>query len=174
MAKKKEVEVISKEEILSELTEREKFCLWGYIATRKSDPNAYVKAYKYAQQTPKMQTEEVAEKKAAVWFRSLPVKTFIELYGEQEQQPAINARKEEKESSVEEDLIEELNQLKDNTTDAETKIKVIKEIVNIRHKNRDKMKDDTKVTRFYLPKDHDCKKCPLYKTEEIKINKIIL
>ena len=174
MAKKKEVEVISKEEILSELTEREKFCLWGYLATRKSDSNAYVKAYKYAQQTPKMQTEEVAEKKAAVWFRSLPVKTFIELYGEQEQQPAINARKEEKESSVEEDLIEELNQLKDNTTDAETKIKVIKEIVNIRHKNRDKMKDDTKITRFYLPKDHDCKRCPLYKTEEIKINKIIL
>ena len=56
MAKKKEVEVISKEEILSELTEREKFCLWGDLATIKSDPNAYVNAYKYAQQTPKMQT----------------------------------------------------------------------------------------------------------------------
>lgn len=174
MAKKKVNEEQKTEEILSELTEREKFCLWGYLATRKKDTEAYLKAYKYAQPVLKVQSEEVVAKKAAVWFRSLPVKTFIDLYGEETQQPVAKPSKEVKDSSVEEELIEELNQLKDNTTDAETKIKVIKEIVNIRHKNRDKMKDDTKVTRFYLPKDHDCKKCPLYKTEEIKINKTIL
>ena len=159
------------------LDDRERICLAGYLLMKDSDERALVKAYVYSR-SYKVQDEDYDSllKKVNKWAESAKVKAFLQMWQEQglilseqaraktqEQQP----QQSEEEMSAIEDIIQRYEQLYKEAQDVDDKAKILKMIVDARHKNKDEVKEDTRTTRIYLPQR--CSECVLYMKEKEKL-----
>jgi hypothetical protein len=159
------------------LDERERICLAGYLLMKQSDSRAMLKAYVYSRSYPVKDEVSVIEKKAQKWFNSPKVQAFITLWEKKgtilndesrqkiQQEEKVSAKPEE--MSATEEIIQRYEQLYAESEDIDEKAKILKLIVDARHKNKDEVKDDTKTTRIYLPLR--CSECQLYIKEKEKI-----
>ena len=175
----------------AQLTDRERFCMFAYLLLKNSDPRASIKAYYYSRQTEPKANTKLLERKADEWIESDKCQAFIELY----RQDAISElsrreksiTEEEKELSANEEMIrnheidiEMLIEKRASTKNSDDIIKyttaisnIRKEISNIRHKNKSEFKDETKITKIYLPMRCNSNDCPLYAAEEARLKEKI-
>lgn len=161
------------------LDDRERICLAGYLLMKDTDDRAMVKAYVYSR-SYKIQDEDMDSlmKKVKKWSESAKVQAFLQMWSEQgkimndqarakmQQQPQTQQKTEEELSATEE-IIQRFEQLYRDAEDVDDKAKILKMIVDARHKNKDEVKEDTRTTRIYLPQR--CSECVLYKKEQTKI-----
>lgn len=161
------------------LDDRERICLAGYLLMKDTDDRALVKAYVYSR-SYKVQDEDMDSlmKKVHKWSQSAKVQAFLKMWDEQgtimneqarekmQQQPQGQAKSEEEMTAIE-DIIQRYEQLYEEAADVDDKAKILKMIVDARHKNKDEVKEDTRTTRIYLPLR--CSECVLYQKEQQKI-----
>jgi uncharacterized protein with von Willebrand factor type A (vWA) domain len=156
------------------LEDRERVCLAGYLLMRDSDDKADIKAYVYSRSYPVNDEIEVIRKKAKKWFSQPKVTAFLELWKEkgrivqesERKEAVIKQQEDEKQLSAIEEIIQRYEQLYKETEDIEEKAKILKMIVDARHKNKDEVKEDGKIAQIYLPLR--CIECPLYTKEKNK------
>ena len=80
----------------------------------------------------------------------------------------VNAPETKEELTKEEELVMELEKLKEVTDNFDEKVKAINLIANIRHKNKALQKNDNPV-RFFVPQRCNSIDCPLYRAEEKRL-----
>ena len=158
------------------LDDRERICLAGYLLMRGNDDKAMIKAYVYSRTYPVKDEIAVIRKKAEKWFSQPRVQAFIQLWEQNAKMVNDNTRsesavsaepeKDSKQLSATEEIIQRFEQLYQDTEDIEEKAKILKMIVDARHKNKDEVKEDSKIAQIYLPLR--CIECPLYTKEQNK------
>lgn len=163
-------------ELEAQLDERERMCLAGYLLIKDSDDKAMIKAFVYSRSYPVKEEMSVIRKKAEKWFSSGKVQAFLELWKgrgefvtEQNRREVVSKRIDTEENALTatEDIIQRYEQLYQEAQDIEDKAKILKMIVDTRHKNRDEVKEEGNVAEIYLPLR--CIECPLYLKEKERI-----
>ena len=161
------------------LEERERVCLAGYLLMKEYDTSARIKAYVYSRTYPVKDDMQTLTAKVDKWFQMPKVQAFLQIWQERGQILSDAARQNaqitattsqeptEEELSAIEDIIQRYEKLYEEAEDIDDKAKILKMIVDARHKNKNEVKEDTKVTRIYLPQR--CSECVLYKKEQEKI-----
>lgn len=158
------------------LQDRERICLAGYLLMKDSDDKAKIKAYVYSREEPVTDSMEAVVKKCDKWFTSPKVQAFLKIWEEQgrvlneaargKAPMEATGKKSDEEMSAIEDIIQRYEKLYEEAEDVDDKAKILKMIVDARHKNKDEVKDDTRTTRIYLPQR--CSECVLYQKEKDK------
>ena len=159
------------------LDDRERMCLAGYMLMKDSDNKAKIKAYVYSRTYQVKDEMGTLSKKVDKWWDSPKVQAFLKLWekkGEIVNEEARALRQtapQEKEKSQEEmtaieEIIQRYEKLYNEAEDVDDKAKILKMIVDTRHKNKEEVKEDTRTTRIYLPQR--CSECVLYKREQEK------
>ena len=159
------------------LDDRERICLAGYLLMKDTDDRAMVKAYVYSR-SYKVQEEDMDAlmKKVQKWCQSAKVQAFLQMWEQQGTIMNDQAREKmrqpqqdrtEDEMTAIEDIIQRYEQLYQEAEDVDDKAKILKMIVDARHKNKDEVKEDTRTTRIYLPLR--CSECVLYQKEQQKV-----
>lgn len=155
------------------LTDRERICLAGYLLMRDDDDKAYVKAYTYSRSYTIVDTYKAILDKAQKWISQPKVQAFIQLWEEKGKimqqsvraASVVNQREDEqRQLTAIEEIIQRYENLYKETDDIEEKAKILKMIVDARHKNKDDVKDDVSAVQIYLP--IRCSECVLYKKEQ--------
>ena len=163
-------------ELEAQLEDRERICLAGYLLLKDNDNMAMVKAYVYSRSYQCKDEGEILKKKAEKWFNTGKVQAFLELWQnkgqivtEQGRQQSVKQQIEVQENTLTatEDIIQRYEQLYAEAEDIEDKAKILKMIVDTRHKNRDEVKEEGKTTEIYLPLR--CSECVLYKKEKDRL-----
>lgn len=157
------------------LDDRERICLAGYLLIKDEDNKARIKAYVYSRSYQVKEDMASLVKKVDKWWATPKVQAFLQLWeknGEivnsearalrQAQQPS--PEKTQEEMSAIEEIIQRYEKLYEEAEDVDDKAKILKMIVDARHKNKDEGKDDTRTTRIYLPQR--CYECALYNREK--------
>lgn len=160
------------------LDDRERICLAGYLLMKDTDDRALVKAYVYSR-SYKVQEEDMDAlmKKVQKWSQSAKVQAFLQMWEQQGtimndqarekmRQPQSQDKTEDEMTAIE-DIIQRYEQLYQEAEDVDDKAKILKMIVDARHKNKDEVKEDTRTTRIYLPLR--CSECVLYQKEQQKV-----
>lgn len=158
------------------LDDRERICLAGYLLMKEHDEKAMVKAYVYSRSYKVQDDMGTLMKKVDKWAESAKVQAFLQMWQQKgtimneearakAQQPDPQHQSEEEMTAIE-DIIQRYEQLYEEATDIDDKAKILKMIVDARHKNKDEVKEDTRTTRIYLPQR--CSECVLYKREKEK------
>lgn len=157
----------------AQLDDRERMCLAGYLMIKDNDDKAMMKAYVYSRTYAVKDELDVIKKKAEKWFSTGKVKAFLELWenkkqfiNEQNRNRIVQNKIDSDENplSATEDIIQRYEQLYAEAQDIEDKAKILKMIVDTRHKNKDEVKEEGKTTEIYLPLR--CPECILYKREK--------
>lgn len=168
------VDLFEKEALLND---RERICLAGYLMMKDSDDKAMMKAYVYSRSYPVQDEIEVIRKKTEKWFNTPQVKAYLALWeakGEQarQQQPKhnasvdVNSEEDARMLSATEEIIKRYEELYKEADNIEDRAKILKMIVDTRHKNKDDVKEESKIAQIYLPLR--CSECVLYKQEQAK------
>ena len=170
------IELYSAEALLDD---RERICLAGYLLMKEQDNKAQIKAYVYSRSYQVKDESSVLTAKAEKWWNTPKVQAFLQIWqqnGEivneqaralrQIQQPQQSEKTQEEMTAIEE-IIQRYEKLYEEAQDVDDKAKILKMIVDARHKNKDEVKEDTRTTRIYLPQR--CYECPLYNKEKEKI-----
>lgn len=155
------------------LDDRERICLAGYLLMKDTDDRAMVKAYVYSRSYKVQDDMGTLMSKVEKWGKSAKVQAFLKLWEQkgtimneearskaQEQRP----QQSEDEMTAIEDIIQRYEKLYNEAEDVDDKAKILKMIVDARHKNKDEVKDEVRTTRIYLPLR--CSECVLYKKEQ--------
>ncbi len=143
--------MLSKEQLISRLTDRERFCLIAYLQTGDQ-----LTAYLCSRKKPVSANNQSIVSMASRWINSEPVQAFLE---------AERGRKailiEETTDRTKADTIRELNKLATSTTDTKLKAEILLKLSDLEgwKKEREQTQDDT--IRYYLPLR--CNVCSLYK-----------
>ena len=163
-------------ELEAQLDDRERICLAGYLLIKENDDKAHIKAYVYSRSYQVKDEMDVLRKKADKWFNSAKVQAFLELWKQQSvimtsqvSKQVMREKKAEEEEAVmsaTEEIIQRYEQLYSEAESIDDKAKILKMIVDTRHKNKEEVKEDTRTTRIYLPQR--CSECVLYKREQEK------
>lgn len=159
------------------LDDRERICLAGYLLLKDHDSSARVKAYVYSRTYPVKDDMSALTKKVDKWWESDKVQAYLRLWKEKGEMVSQQARmqrqsapqpveKTQEEMTAIEEIIQRYEQLYQEAEDVDDKAKILKMIVDARHKNKDEVKDDTRTTRIYLPQR--CSECVLYQREAEK------
>ena len=160
------------------LDDRERICLAGYLLMKDNDNKAKIKAYVYSRSYQVKDDMGTIMAKVDKWWNTAKVQAFLKLWehnGEMVSQQARALRqveqpaqeKTQEEMTAIEEIIQRYEQLYEEAQDVDDKAKILKMIVDARHKNKDEVKEDTRTTRIYLPQR--CYECPLYNKEKDKI-----
>lgn len=159
------------------LDDRERICLAGYLLMKDHDSNAMVKAYVYSRSYKVQDDAQTLSKKVSKWWDSPKVQAFLKLWEERGQIASQQAREkglqqegaaeDEEEMTAIQDIIQRYEQLYNEAEDVDDKAKILKMIADVRHKNRNEVKEDTRTTRIYLPQR--CSECILYQREQEKL-----
>lgn len=153
------------QELINKLSEREKFCLEGYMITKNKD-------LAYLCSRPNKSNANGASLVAQVsrWFVSAPVKEWIKQYEE-----THRIRQEMSENSddpmTRDELVRELTlTLRDPSVDRKTKADVGLKLASLENwkKTEDDQSEENKI-KYYLPLK--CSQCQLYKNAANKLNK---
>lgn len=159
------------------LDDRERMCLAGYLLMKEHDSSAKVKAYVYSRTYPVKDEMSSLVKKVDKWWESDKVQAYLRLWKEKGEMVSQQARmqrqsvpqaaeKTQEEMTAIEEIIQRYEQLYREAEDVDDKAKILKMIVDARHKNKDEVKEDTRTTRIYLPQR--CSECVLYQREAEK------
>lgn len=160
-------------ELEAQLDDRERICLAGYLLMKDNDDKAMMKAYVYSRSYQCRDEFEILRKKAEKWFNSAKVQAFLELWQRQSVLMTSQAAKQVVKEKIEDDenaisateeIIQRYEQLYSEAESIDDKAKILKMIVDARHKNKDEVKDDSKIVDIYLPLR--CSECVLYKREK--------
>lgn len=158
------------------LDDRERICLAGYLLMKDTDDRAMVKAYVYSRSYKVQDDMGTLMSKVEKWEKSAKVQAFLQLWqqkgeimNEQARSKSQEAQPQQSEDELTaiEEIIKRYEQLYEEAEDVDDKAKILKMIVDARHKNKDEVKDDVRTTRIYLPQR--CSECVLYKKEQDKI-----
>ena len=160
------------------LDDRERICLAGYLLMKEHDGKAKIKAYVYSRSYQVKDDMGTLSKKVDKWWESPKVQAFLKIWesrgemvnekarmAQQNIQPPQPENPQEEMSAIEE-IIQRYEKLYEEAEDIDDKAKILKMIVDARHKNKDEVKEDTRTTRIYLPLR--CSECVLYKREQEK------
>ena len=159
------------------LDDRERMCLAGYMLMKDSDAKAKIKAYVYSRSYQVKDDMGTLSRKVDKWWGSPKVQAFLQLWekkGEIVNEEARALRqtapqespKSQEEMTAIEEIIQRYEVLYKEAEDVDDKAKILKMIVDTRHKNKEEVKEDTRTTRIYLPQR--CSECILYRREQEK------
>ena len=159
------------------LDDRERMCLAGYMLMKDSDNKARIKAYVYSRTYQVKDEMGTLSKKVDKWWDSPKVQAFLKLWQKKGEIVSEEARalrntapqesqKSQEEMTAIEEIIQRYEVLYNEAEDVDDKAKILKMIVDTRHKNKEEVKEDTRTTRIYLPQR--CSECVLYKREQEK------
>ncbi len=141
---------------VSELTEKEKFCLSGYVATGDADM-----AWRLSRPTPVTATSENAHRLALRWLRKPHVKRYLESLH------SISTSRAESgnvENRTKEQMVTELNTLANSVSEPKLKADILKQIADLQQmKNQTPDSEKREQRRYYLPWVSNCKSCELMK-----------
>ncbi len=142
---------------VSELTEKEKFCLSGYVATGNADM-----AWRLSRPTPVTATSENVHRLALRWLRKPQVKCFVE---ELRNKSFKQIESTSVENRTKEQMVTELNTLANSVTEPKLKADILKQIADLqRMKEQTPEKEQSERRLYYLPYVSDCRHCQLMKT----------
>lgn len=158
------------------LDDRERICLAGYLLMKENDNKAQIKAYIYSR-SYQVKPEDMASlvKKVEKWWATPKVQAFLKIWEQNGEMVSSQARalrqieqpsaeKTPEEMTAIEEIIQRYEKLYEEAEDVDDKAKILKMIVDARHKNKDEVKDEVSTTKIYLPQR--CYECPLYNKEK--------
>lgn len=128
-----------------QLTDKEKFCIAGYLATGNS-----VLAYTLSRDTPPTDNEASRKVQVSRWLNSRAVTEFIEA----RQRATYQQAKEERadaENRKREDAVAELNALIDAAPDAKTKGDLLLKLADLNRWKQAELTEEDKRTVFFIP-----------------------
>lgn len=128
-----------------ELTDKEKFCIVGYLGTR--DANM---AYILSRDKPPTDNEASRKVQVSRWLNSRAVSEFIEA----RQRATCQQAKEERadaENRKREDAVAELNALIDAAPDAKTKGNLLLQLADLQRWKQAEVPEEDKHICFYIP-----------------------
>lgn len=128
-----------------ELTEKEKFCIVGYLGTKDA-----VMAYTLSRDTPPTDNEASRKVQVSRWLNSRAVSEFIET----RQRATCQQTKEERndtENRKREDAVAELNALIDAAPDAKTKGDLLLKLADLNRWKQAEVPEEDKRICFYIP-----------------------
>lgn len=164
------VDLYEKEALLND---RERMCLAGYLFIKDSDDKAMVKAYVYSRSYAVQDELDVIRKKAEKWFNSASVQAYLTLWSSNAPakpsatavaSPAEREEEDDRMMSATEEIIQRYEELYKEADNIEDRAKILKMIVDTRHKNKDEVKEESTIAKIYLPLR--CSECVLYKKEQ--------
>ena len=135
------------------LTEKEKFCLNGYVLTKDADM-----AYRLSRPRPTQVTDEdVLHKMVLRWLRKKEVKAFLD---EVFAASFSHAKEESPNFRKKEDVVAELNQLATSVKEPKLKAEILLKLADLQQMKKEEVKEDEHTVHYYLPLS--CNKCELY------------
>lgn len=156
------------------LDDRERICLAGYLLMKDHDNKAKVKAFVYSRSYQVKEEMSSLVKKVDKWWSTPKVQAFLKIWEQSGEITSAEARalrqtqqtteKTQEEMTAIEEIIQRYEKLYEEAEDVDDKAKILKMIVDARHKNKDEVRDETSTTRIYLPQR--CYECPLYNKEK--------
>ena len=144
------------------LTEKEKFCLNGYVLTKDADI-----AYQLSRPKPtEVKDKEILHKMALRWLRKKEVKEYLDevfaisFHQSKENTATRNFRKKE-------DVVAELNQLATSVKEPKLKAEILLKLADLQQMKKEEDKEDKETIHFYLP--ISCHMCDLYNREKKRL-----
>lgn len=143
--------MITKEQLINKLTDKERFCLIAYLHTGDQ-----LTAYICSRRKTVSSNNQSVISMASRWINSEPAQAFLE--AERGRRAALT---EEVENRSKADTIRELNKLVSLTNDTKLKAEILLKLSDLEgwKKEKEQTQDDT--IRYYLPLR--CNVCSLYK-----------
>lgn len=143
--------MLTKEQLINKLSDRERFCLIAYLQTGDQ-----LTAYICSRKKPVSANNQSLIAMASRWINSEPVQAFLE--AERGRKAALI---EDAENRSKADTIRELNKLASLTNDTKLKAEILLKLSDLEgwKKEKEQTQDDT--IRYYLPLR--CNVCSLYK-----------
>lgn len=139
------------------LTEKEKFCLNGYVLTKDADM-----AYRLSRPRPTQVTDEdVLHKMALRWLRKKEVKAYLD---EVFAASFSHAKEESPNFRKKEDVVAELNQLATSVKEPKLKAEILLKLADLQQMKKEESKEDMETIHYYLPLT--CNNCGLYQKQQ--------
>lgn len=143
------------------LTEKEKFCLNGYVLTKNADM-----AYLLSRPKPtEVKDKEILHKMALRWLRKEEVKEYLDevfaisFHQSKEDATTRNFRKKE-------DVVAELNQLATSVKEPKLKAEILLKLADLQQMKKEEVIEEEETVHFYVPVS--CHMCDLYNREKRK------
>lgn len=143
------------------LTEKEKFCLNGYVLTKDADI-----AYQLSRPKPtEVKNKEILHKMALRWLRKKEVKEYLDevfaisFHQSKEDATTRNFRKKE-------DVVAELNQLATSVKEPKLKAEILLKLADLQQMKKEEVIEEEETVHFYVPVS--CHMCDLYNREKRK------
>lgn len=143
----------NKEQLISKLSDRERFCLIAYLQTGDQ-----LTAYICSRKRQTKANWEAVRSMASRWINSVPVQTFLEA---ERGRKAILLNETVTQNRSKEDIIAELNKLASLTNDTKLKAEILMKVADLEGMKKQETKQNDKLIRYYLPLK--CSVCSLYK-----------
>lgn len=150
----------TKEQLINKLSEKERFCLIGYLQTGDQ-----LMAYICSRRRQTVANSEALRSMVSRWINLEHIQAFLEV---ERGRKAILLIDEVTQNRSKEDIIVELNKLATLTNDAKLKAEILMKISDLEGMKKQEAKQDEKLIRYYLPLR--CSSCELYKAaKEAKV-----
>lgn len=151
----------TKEQLITKLSERERFCLIGYLQT-----NDQLLAYVCSRKKQTEANPEALKSMASRWINSAPVQAFLD--AERGRKAVLLDEAMANRSKA--DTIRELNRLATLTTDTKLKAEILLKLSDLEGWKKSDPKEEQETIHYYLPLR--CNVCSLYKAAKEKTQTI--
>lgn len=153
--------MIEKEQLISKLSDLERFCLIGYIYT-KDATSAYIASRgKKLTAAPKSLTVQVSR-----WLNSPEVQAFIEVERSR-RFTAISLESVDTDNRSKDDVIRDLNILATQESEPRRKSEILMKIADLQQMKKQEESDKESLVKYYMPLK--CNQCALYKNAKSKL-----
>lgn len=152
--------MIEKEQLISKLSDLERFCLIGYIYT-KDATSAYIASRgKKLTASPKSLTVQVSR-----WLNSPEVQAFIEVERSR-RFAAISLESVDTDNRSKDDVIRDLNILATQESEPRRKSEILMKIADLQQMKKQEESDKESLVKYFMPLK--CNQCVLYKNAKEK------